>query len=78
MRRASVVPVDSYISAELIAKLRRDQHDLRKRIRALENALKLANLQRLAAELREFTSRYRSHERLVGALLEAVEPDQAP
>jgi hypothetical protein len=65
--------VDSYISTELIAKLREDQRDLRKSIHALESAVKLANHQRLTSEFREFTSLYRSHERLVGALLEAVE-----
>jgi len=65
--------VDSYISTELIAKLREEQRDLRKSIHALESAVKLANHQRLTSEFREFTSIYRSHERLVGALLEAVE-----
>lgn len=67
--------VDSYISAELIAKLREEQRDLRKSIHALESAVKLANQQRLTSEFHEFTSLYRSHERLVGALLEAVETE---
>ena len=68
--------MDSYISSELIAKLRQEQRGLRKSIHALERAAKLADVQGLTSELREFTSLYRSHERLVGALLEAVEPDE--
>ncbi len=75
MQRASRLLVDSYISTELIAKLREEQRDLRKSIHALESAVKLANQQPLTTEFREFSSLYRSHERLVGALLEAVEPD---
>jgi hypothetical protein len=71
-----VCTVDSYISTELIEKLRAEQRDLRKSIHALESAVKLANQQRLTSEFREFASIYRSHERLVGALLEAVEPDE--
>jgi hypothetical protein len=67
--------VDSYISSELIAKLREDQRHLRKTLRALETAAKHADVERLTTQLRELTSTYQSYERLVGALLEAVEPD---
>jgi len=67
--------LDSYISSELIAKLRRDQRHLRKTLCALESAAKQADVERLTLQLRELTKQYQSHERLVGALLEAVEPD---
>lgn len=70
--------MDSYISSELIAKLRRDQRQMRKSIRALETAAKQADAEGLASQLREFSTLYRSYERLVGALLEAVEPDNPP
>jgi hypothetical protein len=67
--------VDSYISSELIAKLRQEQRDLRRSIHALERTVQQADLQRLSSQLHELTSVYDSHERLVRALLEAVEPD---
>jgi DNA repair exonuclease SbcCD ATPase subunit len=70
--------VDTYISNELIAKLRKDQRHLRKTIRALETAAKQADVERLTTQLRELNSTYQSYERLVGALLEAVEPDGLP
>ncbi|MFI5309557.1 MAG: hypothetical protein ACHQ53_19530, partial [Polyangiales bacterium] len=60
--------VDSYISSELIAKLRKDQRHLRKTIRALETAAKQADVERLTSQVRELTSTYQSYERLVGAL----------
>ena len=69
--------VDSYISSELIAKLRQDQRHLRASIHALEHSAKIADLARLNSQLHELASLYASHERLVGALLEAVEPDSA-
>jgi hypothetical protein len=71
------IRVDSYISSELIAKLRRDQLHLRERIHALAHSAKAADLARLSAQLHELASFYDSHERLIGALLEAVEPDDA-
>jgi hypothetical protein len=67
--------MDSYISSELIAKLREEQRSLRKSIRALEDQIKRAGLTPLADQFFRFHSIYQSHERLVGALLEAVEPD---
>jgi hypothetical protein len=67
--------VDSYISSELIAKLRQEQRHLRKSLRALEQTAKQADVERLTAQLHELAALYKSHERLVGALLEAVEPD---
>jgi hypothetical protein len=67
--------VDSYISSELIAKLRQEQRHLRRSIHKLEHAAKQADIQRVTSQLHEFASLYQSHERLVGALLEAVEPD---
>ena len=67
--------MDSYISSELIAKLRQEQRHLRKSIRALETAVKQADVQGLGSQIDELSSLYKSHERLVGALLEAVEPD---
>jgi hypothetical protein len=67
--------VDSYISSELIAKLRQEQRDLRQSIHALERAAQQADIRRLTSQLHELASLYESHERLVCALLEAVEPD---
>lgn len=67
--------MDSYISSELIAKLRQDQGELRTSIRALERAAQQADLQRFANEVHALAVRYAAHERLVRALLEAVEPD---
>jgi hypothetical protein len=67
--------VDSYISSELIAKLRQEQRYLRKSIHDLERAAEQADIHRLTSQLHELASLYESHERLVGALLEAVEPD---
>lgn len=68
-------PVDSYISSELIAKLRQEQRSLRKSLKALEHAARQADIERLTSQLHELASVYASHERLVRALLEAVEPD---
>jgi len=48
---------------------------MRRSIRALETAAKQADVEGVSSQLREFSSLYRAHERLVGALLEAVEPD---
>lgn len=70
-----VTDVDSYISSELIAKLRQEQRDLRKSIHALEHTARQAALEPLTSQLHELASVYDSHERLVRALLEAVEPD---
>jgi hypothetical protein len=73
---ASVRAMDPYISSELIAKLRQEQRSLRKTIRGLEGAAKRADVAGVISQLRELGALYKSHERLVGALLEAVEPDQ--
>jgi hypothetical protein len=62
--------MESYISSELIAKLREEQRSLRRCIDALEG-----NLAALVEQFCALRGLYRSHERLVGALLEAVEPD---
>ncbi len=68
--------MDAYISSELIAKLRQEQRHMRKSLRALEHAAQQADIERLTTQLRELSVVYGSHERLVGALLEAVEPDE--
>jgi hypothetical protein len=62
--------MESYISGELIDKLREEQRSLRRNMHALESDLD-ALLQQFCA----LRALYESHERLVGALLEAVEPD---
>lgn len=67
--------MDSYISSELIAKLREEQRSLRRSIRGLEAQIKRANITHLSEQFFRFNALYQSHERLVGALLEAVEPD---
>jgi hypothetical protein len=68
--------MDSYISSELIAKLRQEQRFLRRSVRELESAAREGNMQQLGQKLRELSTVYASHDRLVGALLEAVEPDE--
>ena len=70
-----IVDSYSYISSELIQKLRREQRYLRRSIDALAREMRQADVQQLSSQFHEFASLYRSHERLVGALLEAVEPD---
>jgi len=75
MHCRSIVDSYSYISSELIRKLRREQRFLRRSIDALAREMRQADVQQLSSQFHEFASVYRSHERLVGALLEAVEPD---
>ena len=75
MHRENAVDSYSYISSELIRKLRSEQRYLRQSIDALAHEMRQADVQQLSNQFHEFASRYRSHERLVGALLEAVEPD---
>jgi hypothetical protein len=71
--------MESFISSELIAKLREEQRSLRHSIHALESQVReagqRANLGPLIEQFSAFRTLYQSHERLVGALLEAVEPD---
>lgn len=71
--------MDSYISIELIAKLREQQRTLRGKLDALEtsamHAGKHTETGGLVEQCRCFAALYQAHERLVGALLEAVEPD---
>lgn len=67
--------MDSYISSELIAKLREQQRTLRRTLQALEASLTSPDLATVVDHCRRVSALYQSHERLVGALLEAVEPD---
>jgi hypothetical protein len=67
--------VDSYISSEVIARLRLEQERLREGLAELGQSAQQSGSARLAAQVDRFATLFRAHERLVGALLEAVEPD---
>ena len=71
----SVGLVDSYISSEVIARLRLEQQKLREGLAELGQSAEITGSERLAAQLDRIATLYLAHERLVGALLEAVEPD---
>jgi hypothetical protein len=66
----------SFVSAELIERLRTQQRGLRGALQTLEHHATASNDPRLLAECRALARAYRSHEGLVTALLEAVEPDR--
>jgi hypothetical protein len=72
------VPVDSYISSEVIARLRLEQQKLREGLAELGQTAQKAGSERLAAQVDRVATLFQAHERLVGALLEAVEPDLPP
>jgi len=67
--------VDSYISSEVIARLRLEQERLREGLAELGQSAQRSGSARLAAQVDRVATLFRAHERLVGALLEAVEPD---
>ena len=67
--------VDSYISSEVIARLRLEQERLREGLAELGQSAQQSGSARLAAQVDRVATLFHAHERLVGALLEAVEPD---
>jgi hypothetical protein len=67
--------VDSYISSEVIARLRLEQQKLREALAELGRSAQQSGSERLAAQVDRVATLFHAHERLVGALLEAVEPD---
>ena len=73
-----LLTVDSYISSEVIARLRLEQQKLREGLAELGESAQQAGAERLAAQVDRVATLFRAHERLVGALLEAVEPDLEP
>ena len=67
--------VDSYISSEVIARVRLEQQRLRESLAELGQTAQQVGSERLAAQVDRVATLFQAHERLVGALLEAVEPD---
>ena len=67
--------MDSYISSEVIARLRLEQERLREGLAELGQSAQQSGSARLAAQVDRVATLFDAHERLVGALLEAVEPD---
>jgi hypothetical protein len=72
---AQMDAVDPYISSEVIARLREDQARLRRTLAELGQSAQQLGSARISAQVDQLASLYSAHERLVGALLEAVEPD---
>jgi hypothetical protein len=67
--------MESYLSPELLSRLRTQQSSLRAALVTLEHGASHARSPQLAAQCRTVARLYRSYEGLVNALLEAVEPD---
>ena len=67
--------MDSYISSELIEHLRSNQVRLRAELAKLSRSARSAGAEPLIAQVDRLATMLDAHERLVSALLDAVEPD---